>query len=136
MEQPLLELLSKYDNSDSICPIAVQSFDADILTRLRRDYNTDSMLFYLTFCRLTPEELDDLTSFANGVGLSRWLLEDSNGQEVHDGSLVSPCQERGLKVFVWTLGAEADVIHRFFYRYGVDGIICDNPDIAIKARFK
>lgn len=134
MEKPLLELLAKYGYDEPDSPMIVQCFDAGILKRLRREHHTGLRLVFLTSRPLSHAELDDLAGYVNGIGVNRLLIEDEKGLPVNDRSLVRACHERGLQVFVWTLGAEAAATHRFFYGHGVDGIMSNNPDIAVKAR--
>jgi glycerophosphoryl diester phosphodiesterase len=40
---------------------------------------------------------------------------------------------RGMKMFVWTFNDEPDVLRRFLERYGVDGVITNNPDAGVRA---
>jgi len=135
LEVPLLELLAKYDYEEPDSPVIIQCFDAGILKRLRHEYNTRLRLVFLTSLPLSEAELDDLAGYVNGIGAYRLLIEDEKGHPVNDRSLLVPaCHERGMQVFVWTMGAEEAVMRRFFYEYGVDGLITNNPDRAVKAR--
>jgi glycerophosphoryl diester phosphodiesterase len=133
MEKPLLELLARYDCEKRGSKVIVQCFDSGILKRLRGEHKAELTLVFLTSNLLSATQLDDLSTYVNGIGANRLLIEDEQGQPVNDNALVKACRERGLLIFVWTMKAEQEVMRRFYYLYGVDGIISDYPDLAVRA---
>lgn len=134
MEQPLLDLLARYGYEKHDSKIIIQCFDADFLRRLRQEYKTELTLVFLTAEPLTDFRLNDLAAYVNGIGANRLLIENPEGQPVHGNGFVKACQERGLKVYVWTMKAEVETMRRFYHQYDVDGLFSDHPDLAVKAR--
>jgi glycerophosphoryl diester phosphodiesterase len=72
----------------------------------------------------------------SGLGLGRFVRprnralqgpETFHGLRVVGPRLIRAAHERGLRVDVWTIDAEADM--RRLLGYGVDGIMTDRPDV-------
>ncbi len=133
MEEPILKVLDEAGYRGREAMALVQCFEEDALARLRA-LGCDLPLVFLSANPLTPSDLDRIAKTANGVGSNRRLIEDDTGRAVNNASLVRECHRRGLAVYPWTFKAEEAVMHRFFHRYGVDGLFTDNPDLGVRAR--
>jgi len=59
-----------------------------------------------------------------GIGLSRRLVTSP--------SVVQELHRRGWKVFVWTVNRQSEM--KRLARYGVDGLITNHPDLALRLR--
>lgn len=134
VEQPLLAMLAKYGYDKSHSKAIIQCFDDEFLRRLRHEHKTELPLVFLTAEPISDSRLHELAGYVNGIGANRLLIEDVRGQPSSDNAFVKKCHEKGLKVFVWTMKAEEETMRRFYHQYGVDGIFCDYPDLAVKAR--
>lgn len=134
LEESVLQLLERYGCTTPECRVILQSFDAHSLRRLRHELRTGLPIYQLTGHALTSGQMDEVATYADGVSAQRWLIEDGEGNPVDEGRLVADCHERGLKLFVWTMGQDEAAVQRMFWRYGVDGVITDNPDVAVRAR--
>lgn len=134
LEEPVLRLLERYGCTTPECGVILQSFDAHSLQRLRHELQTGLPVYQLTGHALTKGQIDEVAAYADGISAQRWLIEDGEGNPVDEGRLVMDCHEKGLKLFVWTMGQDEDAVRRMFWQYGVDGVITDNPDVAVRAR--
>lgn len=134
LEEAVLDVLERYGCTNSESGVILQSFEPESLQRLRTLLGTPLPLFWLTAHPLSARQLEEIRAFADGVAVSRWLIEDGEGKAVNRGRLVASCHRRGLRVFVWTMGQDESAVRRMFWRYRVDGVITDNPDIALRAR--
>jgi glycerophosphoryl diester phosphodiesterase len=115
-------------------PVIVQCFELDSLRRMRHELKTDLRLVYLTGDPLDDRALDELATFADGIGPAAKLIENAAGQAVGGGSLVRRAHQRNLKVYPYTFGKDEAQTRRFFWRYDVDGLFSDYPDVALRAR--
>lgn len=134
LEEPVLRLLERYGCTTPECGVILQSFDAHSLQRLRHELRTGLPVYQLTGHALTKAQIDEVAAYADGISAQRWLIEDGEGNPVDEGRLVTDCHEKGLKLFVWTMGQDGEAVRRMFWQYGVDGVITDNPDVAVRAR--
>ncbi len=134
LEEPVLEVLNRYGCNSADCGVILQSFDAQSLQRLRRELGTHLPLFQLTVHPVTSHQMDEIAAYAQGISAQRWLIEDGEGNPVEGGELASGCHQLGLKLLVWTMGRDEDAVRRMFWQYGADGVITDNPDVAVNAR--
>jgi glycerophosphoryl diester phosphodiesterase len=134
LEEAVLQVLERYGCTTAECGVVLQSFDAHSLQRLRHELHTGLPIYQLTGHALTQAQIDEVASYADGISAQRWLLEDGEGNPVNEGRLVAECHEKGLNLFVWTMGQDEEAVRRMFWRYGVDGVITDNPDVAVRAR--
>lgn len=134
LEEPVLAVLERFGCTMPDCGVILQSFEAQSLQRLRATLGTQVPLFQLTAQALSARQIEEIRTYADGISASRWLIEDGEGKAVNRGRLVASCHRRGLKLFVWTMGRDEPAVRRMFWRYQVDGVITDNPDVAVRAR--
>lgn len=134
LEDSVLDVLQRYGCIGADCGVILQSFEAASLQHLRRERNTRLPLFWLTAQPLSARQLDEVRTYADGVAALRWLIEDGEGKPVKRGRLVASCHRRQMRVFVWTMGQDEPAVRRMFWHYRVDGVITDNPDVAVRAR--
>ncbi len=147
MEEALLEVLSTHGYEGADANVWVQSFEPSSLRRMRHELGSELPLVQLiaahrTFLPMvTPAGLDEIASYADGIGPSKRLIEDASGNPVDELFVVHGAQARGLVVHPYTFRADdlpvyADSLdmelRRFFFEYGVDGVFVDFPDIALE----
>jgi glycerophosphoryl diester phosphodiesterase len=149
--------LRRLDATSPDGTVVVQSFDAGVLRELRADLGDDGptlmQLVWHDESMLTPAGLREISTYAQGVNPSRHhilLREDDELTGVSD--LVDQAHDAGLSVIPWTLRSENAFLPRALRRgenpagigdavaeaqllldLGVDGLITDNPDIAVRA---
>ncbi|PRY37765.1 glycerophosphoryl diester phosphodiesterase [Geodermatophilus tzadiensis] len=142
--------------------VVVQSFDVAALRRLRADLGDDgpTMFQLVDVCPsddslLTNAGLRAVSTYAQGIAPSRdrILLRDAEGTLTGVSDLVSRAHSAGLLVVPWSLAAENAFLPRhlrigddpagigdlqgearLLLALGVDGVITDNPDVAVAAR--
>ena len=138
MEEAFLEIVKRHGiGGPDAPPIFVQCFEADPLRELRRLGSTLPHVFLVddeAAPRLTDAGLDEIKTFADGIGPAKALIES-------DPALVRRAHRRGLVVHPWTFRADdlgkgyaslEDELAAFYGRYGVDGLFTDFPDRARK----
>jgi glycerophosphoryl diester phosphodiesterase len=142
--------------------VVVQTFDADALRELRADLGDDGPTMLQLVgdgadqdALLTPSGLREISTYAQGITPSRHriLRRDADDTLVGISDLVNAAHGAGLQVVPWTLRAEnaflprhlrlgsdpaamgdADAEARLLLALGVDGLITDHPDVAVRAR--
>jgi glycerophosphoryl diester phosphodiesterase len=151
--QATLGVLARYGFSDVVppAPIYLQSFDPEVLRRLKREFMTQLPLVQLVAenswnesdidynTMLTAAGLETLSSYAGGVGI--WLNHiylglDENGQPKFS-DVIAHAQAAGLKVHVYTLRADDlpegvtsyQQLKDWLLELGVDGVFTDFPDL-------
>jgi glycerophosphoryl diester phosphodiesterase len=147
LEETLLAMLAEYGYRGRDARVMVQSFSERNLIEMRNQLKTDLPLVQLISeeeeqaWMVTPEGLDKIASYADGIGPSKRLIEDQAGKPAGGRALVEAAHARGLVVHPYTFradvpaaggGFEAEV-ERFFSEYGVDGLFSDHPDQALAA---
>ena len=151
MEEPLLAVLAGYGYQGLDALVFIQSFDPANLKKLRFDLETDLPLVQLISggsgpngifdWMVTAEGLDDIATYANGIGPSKGRIEDADGKSVNKNALVKGAHARGLVVHPYTFRADAlpatyrnleQELHRFYFTYGVDGLFTDQADRAVR----
>jgi glycerophosphoryl diester phosphodiesterase len=143
-------------------PVVLQSFDAPALRRLRERLGDGGprMLQLVDGTAdddalVTPVGLREVSTYAQGIAPCRHriLLRDADGTMTGVSDLVASAHAAGLAVLPWTLRAENAFLPRHLRRgtapggqgdalgearlllaLGVDGLITDNPDIAVAVR--
>lgn len=115
LEETLVETMRSTGLVTQPGAVTVQSFDADGVRKMAR-LAPEIPRFQLTSgVEFSPEVLDDIRSYADGIAPNR---EDITQP------LVEAAQERGLKVYSWTVNRAEDM--RLLSGMGIDGIITDN----------
>lgn len=132
MEEVVLKVLTDAGYRGRDARAIVQCFEEDALVRLRQ-LGCDLPLLFLTSLPLTSQDLDRIAKVADCLGPNRRLIEDEQERPENEAQLVQECHRRNLKVYPWTFKAEEAVMRRFMERYGVDGVITDNPDVGVRA---
>jgi glycerophosphoryl diester phosphodiesterase len=154
--------LRRLDAAGSDGPVVLQSFDAAGLRRLRDALGDDGpqMLQLVDDAPdgddlVSPAGLRAVSTYAQGIAPSRHriLLRDTDQTLTGISDLVHQAHRAGLTVTPWTLRAENAYLPRHLRRgsdpaalgdaggearlllaLGVDGLITDHPDIAVRAR--
>jgi len=131
-------------------PVYLQSFDPEVLRRLKREFNWDFPLIQLVgdnewgatdidySAMRTKAGLESVKSYAEGVGL--WLDHVLTGVtedgEPEWGDVLESAKGKGLKVHVYTLRAD-DLpegvtshaqLRQWLKQAGVEGVFTDFPD--------
>src|SRR3954454_16515244 len=142
--------------------VVLQSFDAAALRTLRSDLGDGgpTMLQLVDDdaehdVLVSPSGLREVSTYAQGIAPSRHriLVRDAGQALTGISDLVAQAHRAGLAVVQWTLRAENAFLPRLLRRggdpagigdaegearlllaLGVDGLITDSPDIAVKAR--
>jgi len=151
MEEPLLTILADYGYQGPEAKVFIQSFDPNNLKEMRFDLGTDLPLVQLISggsgpggiydWLVTEEGLDDIATYANGIGPSKRRIEDTNGNSIDKNALVKGAHARGLVVHPYTFRADSlpdqyrnleQELRRFYFTYGVDGLFTDHADRAVR----
>ena len=142
-------------------PVVLQSFDAAGVRELRDRLGAGPELVQLIGDepgydhQVTPAGLREISTYADGIGPSkhRILLRDDAGSLVAVSDLVGAAHRAGVAVHPFTVRAEnaflpvhlrcgpdpagrgdAGAEARLLLALGVDGLITDNPEIAVRER--
>jgi glycerophosphoryl diester phosphodiesterase len=120
-------------------PCIIQCFDLETIERLAT--LTELRLMWLTEDEPTDEQLDRAAAVAAALGPAKSLLETPEGAPK---PLLAEAKRRGLALYPWTFRntyahdgvkiADTSEIRRFMFEHGVDGLFCDNPDLAVFTR--
>jgi glycerophosphoryl diester phosphodiesterase len=161
MAELVADELRRLDATDAHGPVILQSFEAAVLRDLRSRLGEDGpQMVQLVDDKAQGDHmvsragLREISTYAQGIGPSRdRILLDKDGLPVGDTSvLVEEAHRAALSVFCWTLRAEnaflpehlrvgdapgglGDALAeaRQLLALGVDGLITDSPDHAVKA---
>lgn len=117
----------------------IQSFELDTLRRFRAELKCDLPLVYLFGEPVAPTVLDDVATFADGIGPSRKLIESDPDARGNPGPGTMPeilalASDRKLKVYAWTLRGNPEAHRRFIEIHRVDGLFTDTPELAQPVR--
>src|SRR3954452_7710577 len=162
MTQLVAAELRRLDAARCDGSVVLQSFDAAALRRLREDLGDDGpQMLQLVDDRpeddvlVSPAGLREVSTYAQGIAPSRHriLRRDADQTLVGISGLVHEAHRAGLTVLPWTLRAENAYLPRHLRRgtdpaalgdaegearlllaLGVDGLITDHPDLAVRAR--
>lgn len=147
-EKPLLAALERFDAG----PVFIQSFEPDILKRLKG--KTNAKLVQLvdadaSGARRIP--LEEIAAYADGVGPTKALTLNN---DLSDTGFVAAAHGLGLFVHPWTFDEprsfEGDAMSGYFifsddrgatqcellhsFTVGVDGVFANFPDVAVAVR--
>ncbi len=144
-EDILLEVLAAYGYESKTDPVIVQSFEEESLIRLR-ERGCELRLVQLIGGgprfnpMVTPEGLDEIAEYADGVGPSISRIIGDDGEVVDDNALITGAHERGLVVHPWTVRTDRlpayvdnaeELLERLYFELGADGLFVDQPDVAV-----
>jgi len=133
LEPVLVQTLAKHKVDTPSSGYIIQSFDDAHLKRLRDVHQLHLPLMWLTGELPGVDKVDGIKAWAYGINPHRSAIEDE-GKPNSDGlAVLEKMHSRGMKMFVWTFNDEPDVFRRFLERYGVDGVITNNPDAGVRA---
>ncbi len=131
MEEAVLEVLAEYPDVKAI----LQSFWIQAI-EIFRELEADYPLAFLIWSpeQATEEALDEWAQLADGVNPMKGLVEANP-------EFVGWAHERGLFVHVWTFREDVlpdkyptleQELATFILQYLVDGVIIDQPDVAVR----
>jgi len=145
MERLTLAQLKRYylatPKSQTGSPIIIQSFNARSLQKIALELKSPLPLHLLTTADdkqgwLTRKGLAKVKSFCVGISPHKESL-------TKNPDIITWAHELGLRVTPYTFttaSQEAQSLHadmfRFLYTLKADGVITDNPDVAVEARTK
>jgi glycerophosphoryl diester phosphodiesterase len=147
MGKIVLQILASYGYEGTDANIYVQSFDPQYLKRLRIELGTELPLIQLIGARIshnylvTPQALDDIATYANGIGPSTERIIQPGKERPLITNLVNEAHARSLVVHPYTFRKDllpeyADNLEElgrlFFFVIGVDGVFTDFPDEVVK----
>lgn len=163
LEAPLVEVLEHNGYRARDASVVIQSFETGDLRRLRtmtrlplaqlvggtgRPYDLEAAGDERTYRDLaTPTGLAEIATYADGIGPNKNLAvpRDAEGRLTEPSRLVEDAHRAGLFVNVYTFRSERPFLPvdlqgdpaaeiRAFLAAGVDGVIADDPDLAVDAR--
>ncbi|MCH8204393.1 MAG: glycerophosphodiester phosphodiesterase [Candidatus Hydrogenedentes bacterium] len=140
MEKAVLDVLTKYGYTGPDSKVFLQCFEAEPLKKIRHELGSSIPIVMLVgggaAARqlLSEKGLDEVATFANGIGPSKTLIEAKP-------EIVKWAHDRDLKVHPYTFRKDnyperkydsyAAELEQFFKQYDVDGLFTDFPDIAV-----
>jgi glycerophosphoryl diester phosphodiesterase len=149
LEEPLLATLEAKGWTGRDAPVFIQSFETGNLRELRKQ--TGVRLIQLLEAEghglATPEDLAWIATYADGIGPDKRLIvpQDHDRRLLPPTSLVEDAHRAGLLVHPWTFRSDPQFLApeysgrpeleiEQFYGLGVDGVFCDFPEVAVRAR--
>jgi len=152
LDVPLLRELARHGLDHPWARVALMAFEAPVLRRLAERTRLPVVQLLEHGDRLTPDELDRIDEYADGLGAHTSLVlpRDPDGAIGAPSSLVRDAHRRGLTVHAWTVRAENRFLPtnlrrgsapdalgdmagevRALLAAGVDAVITDHPDEAL-----
>jgi len=143
MEKPLLDMLKKYGYEGRDAKVYIQSFEQGNLKEIRFVHGSDLPIVQLINRAdwTTETFLDDIATYADGIGPSKRLIEDADCNLIDKNALVERAHARGLVVHPYTFQADnlaacyktaEEELRQFYFTYKVDGLFTDFADIAAR----
>ncbi len=147
IDRIVVDLLASYGYDSADDRIFLQSFEPDCLKRIRGEFGSKLPLVQLISvggyftAMVSPKGMDEIATYANGIGPTTGLIVDRNGKAVNDNWLVKAAHERGLVVHPYVFRADAlppyaksadEDIELFYFTFGVDGLFTDFTDIGVR----
>ena len=154
LDVPLLRELARHGLDHPWARVTLMSFESTILRRLAGLTRLSLVQLLEPREHPTPEALDRIDEYADGIGphTSLVLPRDGGGAIDEPSTLVRDAHRRGLTVHVWTVRGEnrflpSNLRHgdapdalgdmaaevRTLLAAGVDGVITDHPEAALAA---
>jgi len=146
----LLAVLAAHGYSNAGSAAYVQCFDAEELRRVREDLGCRLQLVQLVGEEpeyaplLTAEGLARVARYADALGPSyKQLVSPTDVPPLRKSPLVDAAKRAGLKLHPYTFRRDElpafatdfeALVLAFFTEIGVDGLFCDQPDIAARVR--
>jgi glycerophosphoryl diester phosphodiesterase len=138
--ESLLAILKEREFESADSPIIIQSFEGDILKRLRKQVDVRLMHLFDDDAILDETTLKNVAKFANGIGPFKGLLVN---KDLSSSGVIEQAHDLGLFVHPWTFRDDqlppgittAQQEYHFFFELGVDAVFTDFTDSAYKARF-
>ncbi len=157
LHEPLVDLLRQHRLTTPLAPVSVMAFESDVLRRLRQEVDVDlvQLVDKHSGKALRRGRLHRTGEYATGIGLHKQLAlpRDAAGRSTGPGPAVGRVQARGLDVLIWTLRNEnrylptelqvpgpprrhghAEREIEALLAQGVDGLLCDFPEVALAVR--
>ena len=152
LDPPLLADLARHGLDHPWARVTLMSFDPTVLRRLSS--RTRLPIVQLLDAAHGPVDLGLVDEYADGIGPHKGLVlpRDADGAVGEPSTLVRDAHRAGLTVHVWTLRAENRFLPtnlrvgddpdahgdlagevRALLDAGVDGIITDHPEVALRA---
>lgn len=124
---------------EASAPIVIQSFEPEILQRLRPLTKVRLVHLFDDKAVLSPEVLERVADYADGIGPHKGLLVKKDGRS---SGVIEAAHDLGLVVHPWTFrndqlpdafkGPRAE--YEFFFDLGVDAVFTDFTDTAHSVR--
>lgn len=145
----LLEALSAHGYESTESAAYVQCFDADELRRVREELGCRLKLVQLVGEEaeyaplLTAEGLGRVARYADALGSSYKQLVAGPSFPLRRSALADSAKGAGLSLHPYTFRRDdlpayatdfEELLRAFFRDIGVDGLFCDQPDIAVRVR--
>ena len=142
----VLDILDKYGYNKKESNIYVQCFEPDVLKRLRTEFNCKLKLIQLISGSgkvyddmVTPEGLDKVATYADGIGPGFTRLLQLKDGVVTTTDLARLAHERNLKIHPYTLRYDSlpenvrfeELLYGLFCVVKVDGAFTDFPDKVV-----
>lgn len=138
LEREVIRDLASHGWNRPDAPVLVQSFEADSLLLVAGRSSVPLLQLARLdddgLARTTDRGLEAIATYAVGIGVSRQLLAECGDE------LVERAHRRGLVVHVYTfadddpLQPDPQAAYRSALELGIDGLVTDFPDSAVKAR--
>ncbi|MCC7387649.1 MAG: hypothetical protein IT431_02665 [Phycisphaerales bacterium] len=129
IEPVVVETLGRYGYTDRDHAAIIQCFELDALKLMRGSLGCELRMIYLCGDPVSDGTLDEVASFADGIGPSWKLVEAEEGGPGKDPDLIARALARGLSVYAYTFGSDTDRQQRFI-AMGITGMFTNNPDIG------
>lgn len=151
LAQKIVDTLRRHGYRSAADSVYVQCFDTETLRRVRVELGCPLKLVQLVGQGdehrelLTRAGLARLASFADGLGpaYEQLVTADESGAGITPTALARDTRAAGLLLHPYTFRADRlppyaatldDLLALFFAGVGVDGVFCDQPDVAVRAR--
>jgi len=145
----LIDTLAAHGYRDAGAAAYVQCFDATELRRVREELGCKLNLVQLVGVEpeyaplLSTQGLAEVARYADALGPSYAQLVTSHGALLERSELTNDARRQGLALHPYTFRRDDlpgyattldDLLNLFFKDVGVDGLFCDQPDIAVRVR--